>query len=90
MTLIAFWSFIDGLLPALPYVFLVASLYSFYKGNKQWKSGTTITTMPRNGGPVTRTDSSERESWFAIGANIFGLILLAIAIVTFIIIHADK
>jgi hypothetical protein len=79
-----------NLLLLLPIGIFIISLFSFYKGNKEWKSGTTITTMDRNGGPITRTDSSKRMNWFSIGANIFGLIFLAIAIVTFILIHSDK
>jgi len=79
-----------NLLLLLPIGIFITSLFSLYKGNKQWKSGTTITTMGPNNGPVTRTDSSKRMNWFSIGANIFGLILLAIAIGIFIAINADK
>lgn len=90
MYLISFWTFLDGLLPALPYVFLALSLISFYKGNKQWKSGSVITSTPHNGGPVSRTDSKERKSWFAIGANVFGLMFLALAIGSFIVMLNEK
>lgn len=74
----------------IPIAFLLAALWSFIKGYKQWTSGTTITTMDRNGGPVTRTDSSKRMSWFSIGANIFGLIFLALAIGSFIVLQSEK
>ena len=47
----------------IPIGILIASVVSFVIGNKQWKSGTTTTTMDPRGGPVTRTDSSKRVSW---------------------------
>lgn len=74
----------------IPIGFLLAALYSFYRGYKQWTSGTTTTTMDPKGGPVTRTDSDERLSWFSIGANIFGLIFLVLAIGSFIIQQGEK
>ena len=74
----------------IPICFLLAALFSFYKGYKQWSSGSTITTMDRNGGPVTRTDSDKRVNWFTVGANIFGLILLALAVGSYIIVQSEK
>ena len=74
----------------IPIGFLVAAIISFYKGNKQWKSGTTTTTMDPRGGKVTRTDSSKRMPWTSIGANIFGLIFLALAICSFIWMQLEK
>ena len=64
----------------IPIGILIASIISFVIGNKQWKSGTTTTTMDPRGGPVTRTDSSKRVSWTSIGAFWFGIIFAAIAI----------
>lgn len=74
----------------IPIGFLLAALWSFYRGYKQWSSGTTTTTMDPRGGPVTRTDSDKRMSWFSIGANIFGLILLAMAIGSFIVVQSER
>lgn len=74
----------------IPIAFLLASLYSFYKGYKQWTSGTIITHNPRYGGPVTEEESKKRMSWFSIGANIFGLIFLALSIGSFIAMQAER
>ena len=80
----------DSLLKFLPYITLILSFYSFYRGYKQWISGTTITNVPRNGGQVTRTDTKERQSWLSIGANWFGIILFVGSIVWIIALHSDK
>jgi len=74
----------------IPIAFLLASLYSFFRGYKQWTSGTTITDRNAQGIPIGEHDSKERMSWFAIGANIFGLILLALAIGSYIIVQGEK
>ncbi len=74
----------------IPIGLLVAAIVSFFKGNQQWKSGTTTTTMGPNGGPVTRTDSDKRMPWSSIGANIFGIIFLVLAIGSFIWMQLEK
>ncbi len=74
----------------IPIGILIASIVSFVIGNKQWKSGTTVTTMGPNGGPVTRTDSSKRMSWSSIGANVFGIIFLLLAIGVFVWMQIEK
>ena len=74
----------------IPIGILIASIVSFVIGNKQWKSGTEITTMGPNGGPVTRTDSSKRMSWSSIGANVFGIIFLLLAIGVFVWMQLEK
>lgn len=74
----------------IPIAFFLAAVYSFYKGYKQWTSGTIITHVPRDGGPVTRTESDKRMSWFSIGANIFGLIFLALSIGSLIVMIGER
>lgn len=74
----------------IPIAFLLASLYSFYKGYKQWTSGSIVTHVPRDGGPIIRKESDKRVSWFSIGANIFGLIFLALSIGSFIAMQAER
>jgi len=36
----------------IPIGILIAAIVSFVIGNKQWKSGTEITNVPRNGGQI--------------------------------------
>ncbi len=79
-----------GALLLIPIGFLIAALISFYKGYKQWTSGSIKTTMPPLGGPVTREESDKRVGWFTVGANIFGLIFLALAIGSFIMVQAER
>jgi len=79
-----------GGIVAIPIALFIVSLICFYKGHKQWVSGTIITTMPRDGGPVTRTESKARKSWFQIGANIFGLICLGASIGIYIWMWLEK
>ncbi len=74
----------------IPIGAFIAGIISLIKGNKQWKSGTTVTTMGPNGGPVTRTDSSKRMSWSSIGANVFGIIFLLLAIGVFVWMQLEK
>lgn len=83
-------SALGGGLWLIPVGFLIASVISFYKGYKQWTSGTITRNVPRYGGPVTETESKKRMSWFSIGANIFGLIFLGLAIGSFLLMNADK
>lgn len=74
----------------IPIACLIAAIISFYKGYKQWKSGSIVTHVPHTGGPVTRTESDKRVSWFSIGANIFGLIFSALALGSFITMLAER
>jgi hypothetical protein len=74
----------------IPILFLIASLYSFYKGYKQWTSGSVITKVPRDGGPVIREESDKRVSWTSIGANVFGVILFVLAVGSFIIVQSER
>jgi hypothetical protein len=74
----------------IPIGILLASLFSFYKGYKNWSAGSVKTTMPPLGGPVTTEESKKRLSWLSIGANIFGLILLALAIGAYIVVQSEK
>ena len=74
----------------IPICFLLAALYSFYKGYKQWTSGSVLTKVPKDGGPVTREESKKRVGWFTVGANIFGLILLGLAIGSYIMVQSER
>jgi len=74
----------------IPIAFLLCALFSFYKGYKQWTSGSVLTTMDPKGGPVKRDESKTRVNWFTIGANIFGLILLGLAVGSYIMVQAEK
>ena len=74
----------------IPICFLLAALWSFFRGYKQWTSGSIKTTLPPLGGPVKREESDKRVGWFTIGANIFGLIFLALAVGSYIIVQAEK
>jgi len=74
----------------IPIGILIAAIISFVIGNKQWKSGTEITNVPRNGGQVTTTDVKDREPWSSIGANVFGIIFLLLAIGVFIWMQLEK
>lgn len=73
----------------IPIGILIAAIISFVIGNKQWKSGSVITKNPIDG-TVTRTDSKEMVSWSSIGANVFGLIFLAIAIGVAVVMYFEK
>lgn len=62
------------------------SMYSFYRGYKQWKSGSQWSD--ESTGKVHT--SSERVPFFSIGAVWFGIILLAAAIGSFVWIQLEK
>jgi len=61
------------------------SIYSFYRGNKQWKSGSTWTTSDG-----VQHSSKDRVPFFSVGATVFGIILLLAAIGSFIWIQLEK
>ena len=74
----------------IPICFLLAAIWSFFRGYKQWTSGSIKTTTPTFDGPVKREESDKRVGWFTIGANIFGLILLALAVGSYIMVQGEK
>jgi len=74
----------------IPIGVLIVALISFYIGNKNWKAGTTITTMDPRGGPVTTKDVKDRMPWTSIGANMFGVIFLIIAIAIAIVMYFER
>jgi hypothetical protein len=78
-------SALGGGLFLIPLGLLIASIYSFYRGVKQWKSGSTWTTDDG----VQHT-SKERVGFFTVGATVFGFILLAAAIGSFIWMQLEK
>ncbi len=74
----------------IPIGILIASIISFVIGNKQWKSGTVVTERNAQGIPIGEKDSTKRMAWSSIGANIFGLIFLAIAIAVAVVMYLEK
>ena len=74
----------------IPIGIFIVSIISFVIGNKQWKSGTVVTVRDGSGIPVGEKDSSKRMPWTSIGANVFGLIFLAIAIAVAVVMYFEK
>lgn len=72
-------SALGGGLFIIPLGLFLASVWSFYRGYTQWKSGSTWTT--EDGKQHT---SKEKVSFFSVGATIFGIIFLLAAIGSFI------
>ena len=82
-------SALGGGLFVIPLGLLLASIFSFYKGVKQWKSGSTW-DEDLGMGKLVKHESDERVGFFSVGANVFGAILLVAAIVSFVIMLGDK
>lgn len=78
-------SALGGGLWIIPVGLLLASIWSFYRGYTQWQSGSQWTDD--NG--VHHT-SKEKVPFFSVGATIFGIILLAAAIGSFIWMQLEK
>jgi hypothetical protein len=79
----------DSLLIGLPFVILALSIYSFYRGYKQWKSGSIWWGKDEHGAAKQFT-SDERVGFFTVGATWFGIILLVAAIGSFIWMQLEK
>ena len=79
-------SALGGGLFIIPLVLLLTSLWSFYRGYKQWKSGSGGYV----GNPPRWVDNDEKVPYFSVGATIFGIILLAAAIGSFIWMQIEK
>jgi len=82
-------SSIGGLI-AIPIFLLVCSAVSFYKGYKQWVSGTIVIIRDINGIPIREEERKERMGYFEIGANIFGIMFLVFAIISYLIMWFEK
>ena len=82
-------SVLGGGLFIIPLGFLLASIFSFYKGVKQWQSGSTW-DEDLGMGKLVKHESDEKVAFFSIGANVFGLCFLIAAIVSFVVMLGDK
>lgn len=90
MTLITFWSFVDGLLPGLPYFFLALAIYCFYRANRQRNSGMAGWVVNPKTGEKRWAESDKKLSFTEIGSFWFGVIFLCAAIGSFIWMQLDK
>lgn len=79
----------QGGLWIIPCVLILASLYSFYRAYKQWKSGSAWWGQDEKG-VAKRMESKEKVNFFSIGATRFGIIFLLAFIVVVIVVNADK
>lgn len=79
-------SALGGGLWIIPLGLFLASMYSFYRGLQQWKSG----SAGYEGFPVKWTTDGKRVNFFTIGATVFGLIFLACAIGSFVWMQLEK
>lgn len=81
-------SALGGGLFIIPLGLFLASLWSFYRGYKQWKSGSG--GYKKVGGVERWVESDDRVSYLSVGATVFGIILLACAIGSFIWMQLEK
>ena len=80
-------NWLDHNIWVLAAVVFIIGVRSLLRGNKQWRSGT--------GGwegnpPRWVTKSYERVNWFTVGANIHGLMLIAVSIVMALIMYWER
>jgi len=73
----------------IPLGLFLASIWSFYRGIKQWKSGSGGYVNDKNGVPRW-VESDERVAFWSVGANWFGVIFLACAIGSTIFMYLEK
>jgi hypothetical protein len=78
-------SALGGGLFIIPLGLFLSSVWSFYRGIKQWKSGSTWTTEDG----IQHT-SKDKVPFFSVGATWFGIIFLAAAIGSFIWMQLEK
>lgn len=79
-------SALGGGLFIIPLGLFLASLWSFYRGYTQWKSG----SGGYEGNPSKWVESDERVPYFSVGATVFGIILLACSIGSFVWMQLEK
>ena len=82
-------SALGGGLWIIPLVLFLASLWSFYRGYKQWKSGSGGYQKDSRGVDVW-VESDERVPYFSVGATVFGIIFLVLAIGSFVWMQLEK
>lgn len=82
-------SALGGGLWIIPLGLLLASIWSFYRGYKQWKSGSGGYQKDSRGVDVW-VESDEKVNFWSIGATVFGIILLAAAIGSFVWMQLEK
>lgn len=68
----------------IPVGFLLAALYSAYRGYRSSKSNSTTQTP---GGTI---DNTGNVSYLKTGGGLFSLIFLAAALVSFLLINSDR
>ena len=73
----------------IPLILLAASAYSFYRGYKQWKSGSAGYVFDENGKP-TWTESDKRVKFWTIGSVVFGIGFFVAFIIVVILMAGDK
>lgn len=83
------FNWIDNNLWVISAILLVLSIYSFVRGYLQWKSGSGGYQKDKRGVDVW-VESDERVPYFSVGATVFGIILLLVAIGSFIWIQLEK
>jgi hypothetical protein len=81
-------SALGGGLFIIPLGLFLASVWSFYRGYKQWKSGSG--GYQKVNGVDTWVESDEKVPFFSVGATIFGIILLVCAIGSFFWMQSEK
>lgn len=79
-------NWIDNNLWVISAIILAASLWSFYRGYKQWKSG----SGGYEGNPPRWVESDKKVPFFSVGATVFGIILLLAAIGSYVWIQLEK
>lgn len=82
-------SALGGGLWIIPVGLFIASGWSFYRGYKQWISGSKWWGKDEQG-VAKQFESKERVGFFTVGAVWFGIILLAGAIGSFIWMQLEK
>jgi hypothetical protein len=82
-------SALGGGLWIIPLVLLLGSLWSFYRGYTQWKSGSGGWVTQPNG-TKKWVESDEKVNFWSIGATVFGIILLLAAIGSFVWMQLEK
>ena len=73
----------------IPLGLFLASVWSFYRGYTQWKSGSKWWGKDERG-VAKQFTSDEKVAYFSVGATIFGIGLLLAAIGSFIWMHLEK
>lgn len=82
-------SALGGGLWIIPLGLFLASVWSFYRGWMQWKSGSGWWGKDEKG--VSKWfESDERVNWFSIGANVFGIALFGLSVLSLILMISER